>query len=75
MKIKIDQYELKDSTVYYVLDYCRNNEKHKFHVRYSQLLDQHEKFFEMNSNKMIPLFPAKKLFGNKKPKFINERMR
>ena len=75
MNIKVSRFEKETSKVVYWLKVDMDQREYEFKVRYSSLLDVHENFFESNVGKGTPSFPPKKLFGNRKDKFLNERLR
>ena len=73
MKIKVRGHETIMNTIYYDIDIEHNEQVWQVSCRFSELFKIKKKFKLRNKNKSIPDFPPKKLFGNEKKKFVEQR--
>ena len=74
-EVIVKSFEKTASKVTYTIQIKLETFSNEIEVRYSKLLGIHEKFLKDNSGKGCPSFPPKKLFGNRKIKFLSERLR
>ena len=75
MEVKVEGFEKKPDLVEWILNLNLNDSQESIVTRYSELLSIHKKFERTNSGSMFPTFPPKKIFGNRKEKFLQKRMR
>ena len=68
-------YVRNENNIEYIIKVIFDEREIKIQARYSILLNIHENFANLNKGKPLPSFPPKRLFGNKKDKFLKERKR
>lgn len=74
MEIKVDSFEKTPDHIEWYLSVKLKESQETIVTRYSELLLIHKKFAKANSGRLFPEFPPKKLFGNRKEKFLQRRM-